>query len=145
MTSFKIDQLLILDLRDDFIMNEKQKLYDFLGKDPVKAFYLGIYVNKWFNLLEKKQQYLHSKLLRHNQEEVQKYSDQIKYWTTEFSNSPSEEVELCELSEYIFNHIIWDQKNEKEDQIKVALFLGMIVGKQMDLDDEDLIYNINEK
>ena len=71
--SFTVNPLFVLDLRDDFLMNNSKKLYEFIGKDPVKAFHLGVHVSKWFDLLDKKQQYLHSKLLRHNQEEIESY------------------------------------------------------------------------
>ena len=99
--SFTVNPLFVLDLRDDFLMNNSKKLYEFIGKDPVKAFHLGVHVSKWFDLLDKKQQYLHSKLLRHNQEEIESYMDQLKYWTEAFPNSSKDDqINMIELSEY---------------------------------------------
>lgn len=144
MISFGINSLLILDLRDDFIMNDKLKLYEFLGEDPVKAFHLGVHVVKWFELLDKGQQYLHAKSLRHNQEEVEPYIEQIKYWTSSFPHaSDKDEINTIELSEYIFDNLIWDKENEEKDKVKVALFLGMIVGQNANSSDEELLYNVH--
>ena len=50
---------------------------------------------------------------------------------------------MIELSEYVFNNMIWNPDTEEIDQIKVALFLGMIVGKNSNLDDEQLLYSIH--
>lgn len=143
MVSFAVNSLFVLDLRDDFLMNNDSKLYEFLGKDPVKAFHLGIRVSKWFDLLDKKQQYLHSKSLRHNSEDVKKYVDQITYWAKKFPE-PSDDgnVNTIMLSEYVFNNLIWDE-DEEIDKVKVALFLGMIVGKDSSLSDEELIFSIH--
>ena len=141
MTSFAVNPLFVLDLRDDFLMNNSQKLYEFIGEDPVKAFHLGIYVVKWFELLDKKQQYLHSKLLRHNQEEIEPYMDQLQYRTEQFPHtSKDDQVDMIEMSEYVFNNMVI---NSEEDKVKVALFLGMIVGKNSNLDDEQTLYNVH--
>ena len=140
--SFTVNPLFVLDLRDDFLMNNSKKLYEFIGKDPVKAFHLGVHVAKWFDLLDKKQQYLHSKLLRHNQEEIEPYIDQLKHWAEAFPHSSKDDqINMIELSEYVFNNMIWN--DEETDQIKVALFLGMIVGKNSNLDDEQFLYNVH--
>ena len=140
--SFTVNPLFVLDLRDDFLMNNSKKLYEFIGRDPVKAFHLGVHVSKWFDLLDKKQQYLHSKLLRHNQEEIESYMDQLKHWTEAFpSSSKDDQINMIELSEYVFNNMIWS--GEEMDKIKVALFLGMIVGKNSNLDDEQVLYNVH--
>lgn len=144
MISFTVSPLFVLDLRDDFIMNSSKKLYEFLGKDPVKAFHLGIYVTKWFDSLDKKQMYLHSKSLRHVQEDIEPYMDQMKHWTEAFPHASKEDqINMIELSEYVFNNMIWNPDTEEIDQIKVALFLGMIVGKNSNLDDEQLLYSIH--
>lgn len=143
-TSFTVNNLFVLDLRDDFLMNDSKKLYDFIGKDPVKAFHLGIHVSKWFELLDKKQQYLHSKLLRHNQEDVESYMEQLKHWTEVFPHSSKDDqIDMIKLSEYVFNNIIWDLEDEDGDQVKVALFLGIIVGKNSKLEDEQALYSVH--
>ena len=144
MISFKVNTLFILDLRDDFLMNTSKKLYDFIGLDFVKAFHLGIHVTKWFDSLDRNQQYLHSKSLRHNQEDIQQYVDQMKYWSKIFPHSlDDEQIDTIELSEYIFNNIIWISSDVEKDQIKVALFLGMVIGKNTNIDDEQLLYSIH--
>jgi len=123
-------------------MNSSKELYEFLGKDPVKALYLGIYVTKWFELLDKKQMYLYSKSLRHNQEEIESYLDQMKHWASEFPNF-SKEVDAVKLSEFVFNNIVWNQDTEELDKVKVALFLGMGIGKNADLSDEKLLFSVH--
>lgn len=142
MISFIVDTLFVLDLRDDFIMNENDKLYDFIGLDPVKAFHLGIRVQKWFDLLDKKQQYLHSKLLRHNKESIEQYSDQIKYWTNQF---PSEEgqVDMIEMSEYLMDKIVWNSETEEQDKVRVALFLGMLIGQTNPDEEDELLFGVH--
>ena len=39
--------------------------------------------------------------------------------------------------------MIWNSETEELDQVKVALFLGMIVGQNSNLDDEQLLYSIH--
>lgn len=122
-------------------MNTSLKLYEFLSKDPLKAFHLGVHVSKWFEHLDKKQMYLHSKLLRHNQEEIEPYREQMKYWTEKFPHE-DDQINMIELSEYVFNNLIWNPDTEEIDKVKVALFLGMIVGQNSNLDDEQLLFSI---
>ncbi len=142
MISFTVNPLFVLDLRDDFLMNNSKKLYDFIDKDPIKAFHLGIHVAKWFELLDRKQQYLHSKSLRHNQEDVEPYMDQLKHWSEAFPHSSKDDqIDMIELSEYVFNNMIWNDR--ETDSVKVALFLGMIVGKNSNLDNEQFLYNVH--
>lgn len=143
MISFSVSPIYVLDLRDDFIMNSKKKLYRFLGRDPIKAFHLGVHVVKWFELLDRNQQYLHSKSLRHLQEDVGSYLEQMKYWTDKFNSGDDEEINMMELSDYVYNNMIWNDETEEQDKVRVALFLGMIVGKNSNLDDEVLLYNIH--
>lgn len=70
--------------------------------------------------------------------------DQLKHWTEAFPHaSNDDQINMIELSEYIFNNTIWDLETEEADQVKVALFLGMIVGKNSNLDDEQFLYNIH--
>lgn len=128
--TFGVNQLYTMDLRDDFIMNYDKELYEFIDGDPVKAYHLGMYVTKWFDELSRDQQYLHSRDLRHINEETRSYSEQIQYWSKKFPSDDEQEVDLLEMCEYIYNNIIWLNDNY-EDQIKVALFLGMITGQNM--------------
>lgn len=133
---FNVDILFILDLRDDFVMNETQTLYEFLGKDYVKAFHLGMRIAHWFSLLDKKQQYLYTKPMRHNKEEIEEYKDQIKFWIFKFPKE-SENVNVLELSEFVFENLIWNPDTEDIDKVKVALFLGTLTGKDADFTEED--------
>ena len=61
MISFAVDPRFIQDLEDDFMVNKDQTLYEFIGKDPIRAFYLGYNINKWFEHLDKYQKYLYYK------------------------------------------------------------------------------------
>ena len=70
--------------------------------------------------------------------------DQMKHWTETFPHSSKDDqVNMLELSEYVFNNMIWNSETEELDQVKVALFLGMIVGQNSNLDDEQLLYSIH--
>lgn len=141
--TFSVDSLFLSDLKDDFVINDKHNLYEFLNKDPVKAFHLGVYINKWFYILDMKQKYLHSKFLRHNYEDIECYIDQIKHWTQAFPcSSEKDQINVIELAEYIFKNIIWNKETEDIDKVKVALFLGMIAGKDSTLNEEELVYSV---
>ena len=130
MISFKVDSNYIQDLEDDFVINEDKTLYEFIGNDPVRAFYLGLYISKWFSSIDRKQRYLYSKQARHNSDDIKKYQDQIKFWNEKFPKSG--EVDLVELSEYLINNMFWDEETEEEDIIKMAFFLGNLIYKQQD-------------
>ncbi len=129
MISFVVDPYYTQDLRDDVIMNEEKKMYDFIGNDPVKAFYLGYNLEEWFPELEKDQKYLYSKDARHNKDDLEKYQNQIDYWIKQYSK-PEDEVNLCQLAEYVMNNMIYDPDTEKSDTIKLAFFFGNLIQKQ---------------
>lgn len=141
MISFDVDTTFVLDLKDDFIMNETKNLYDFIEKNPIKAFYLGMYVNKWFEILDRKQQYLYSKQLRHNKDNINYYLEQIKYWSTKFT---SPEVDMIHMSEFIYNNIIWNPDTEDIDKLKVALFLGMAVSQSSNIEELEGSFKVQE-
>lgn len=135
---FNVDELFVLDLQDDFVMNYDKDLYEFINGDPVKAFYLGWHIEEWFKLLEKDQKYLHSKLVRHNNIDCKPYNKQIDYWVNKFTKgNPEAEIDLLDLSEYIYNNMFWDDKTEDIDKMKVAFFLGGIVGKNVIKEEEN--------
>lgn len=129
-----VDTIYTLDLKDDFLMNEDKDLYQLIDKDPVRAFHLGINICDWLNLLESKQKFLYSKQIRHNRDELEKYMDQMKFWTKKFSND--DEVELVELSEYILNNMFWDKETEESDKVKMAFFFGQSLKAQIDKQNE---------
>lgn len=131
-----IDANFIEDLKDDFLNNEEEDLYEFIDGDPVKSFYLGLHINRWFNLLDKKQKYLHSKLIRHNKDDLEKYQDQIQYWTQQYSSGKDEEVDLSKLSEYMLNNMFYDPETEDTDIIKMAFFFGYLIANRTDEDEE---------
>lgn len=82
-------------------------------------------------------------MLRHNHEGVEDYREQMKYWAQLFPHSSDEdEVNTVEMSEYIFNNMIWNDDTEEIDRIRVALFLGMVTGKNAEID-EELIYGVH--
>lgn len=119
----------IVDLKEDFAMNDSKDLYQFIDGDPVKAFHLGANVKEWFETLDQKKQYLYSKQLRHNKDDLEKYKEQIKFWAERFSE---EESDLLELSEFILNNMFWDEKNEELDRVKLSLFFGQSFRFQID-------------
>ncbi len=63
MISFAVDPRFIQDLEDDFMVNETLTLYEFIGKDPIRAFYLGYNLTKWFkDIIEIRGIYILNKL-----------------------------------------------------------------------------------
>jgi hypothetical protein len=129
MISFSVDSRYTQDLEDDFVMNEDLTLYEFLEKDPVKAFYLGLNIKKWSDYLDKKQKYLYSKQVRHNSDDIQVYQDQIEFWANRFNSSDSEQINMVELAEYILNNLFYNRKTETQDKVKLAFFFGNTVAK----------------
>lgn len=149
MISFAVDSRYVLDLEDDFVMNETLTLYEFIGKDPVRAFYLGHNLHKWFKNIDKKQKYLYSKQARHNKDDLEKYQSQIEYWSEKFPGE--EDVSMIELAEFIINNMFWEEKTEELDKVKLAFFFGMAVantqeeiksdGDSSKSNDRDLVYD----
>lgn len=137
MISFDINTVYLQDLKDDFLTNEDQDLYEFIDYDPVKAFCLGLKVEEWFEKLESKQKYLYSKQIRHVKDNLTKYSDQIKYWSKQYPDKDNDEIDLVNLSEYIFNNMFWDQETEELDMVNLAFFFGSTVHSQQKKDEFD--------
>jgi hypothetical protein len=133
----KIHPIDILDIRDDFLMNYDYELYDFIDDIPEIAFYIGLYIKKWFPLLEPSQRYLHSKSLRHVQLEISKYKDQIKFWTEQYPSNDSE-VDIIDISNYILNNVMLD---EEMDIIPLSLYLGLIMSANK-VPEEELLFNV---
>ena len=107
-------------------MNEDLTLYEFIDNDPVKAFYLGYNISKWFQHLDKKQKYLYSKQVRHNKDDLEKYQTQIEFWTNKYV-SPEPETNIAMLAEYIINNMFWEEETEDLDKVKLAFFFGDII------------------
>lgn len=119
MISLKIDHNYIPDLHDDVFCNYDEHLYKFLNNDPVRAFYFGSCIKKWFKELDQSRQMLYSKELRHCTDNLSNYKNQIEFWNKKFSNE--EEIDIIEFSEYLLNNMFW---NKESDIIDMALFLG---------------------
>lgn len=113
----------IYDLKDDFIMNDKKDLYQFINGDLVKAFYLGINIDDWFQDLPNEKKYLYSKQIRHNKDNLEKYQKQLEFWTSKFP-SKTDKIDLVDLSEYILNNMIYE---DNSDEINLAFSLGKLV------------------
>lgn len=144
MISLSVDSRYIADLEDDFVMNEDLTLYEFIGNDPVKAFYLGYKITKWFEYLDKSQKYLYSKEARHNRDSLEKYQEQINFWTSKYKSSG--EVDLICLSEYIINNMFYDEETEDLDRVKLAFFFGdIIASKEKELSSVKPILQIDSK
>lgn len=119
MINLKVNNKYFGDLHDDIFCNYTEHLYKFLNEDPVKAFYFGSFINKWFKELDQDRQMLYSKELRHSDDDLEKYKAQIEFWSKKYSND--EEIDLIDFSEYLLNNMFWDKKS---DIINMALFLG---------------------
>lgn len=134
MISFAVDPRFVQDLEDDFMVNEDLTLYEFIGKDPIRAFYLGHNITKWFKDINRNQRYLYSKQARHNNDDLEKYQDQIEYWTKKF---PKEgEISMAELAEFIINNMFWEEKTEELDRVKLAFFFGDTIAKAQEQEEE---------
>lgn len=134
MISFAVDPRFVQDLEDDFMVNEDLTLYEFIGKDPVRAFYLGHNITKWFKDINRKQRYLYSKQARHNNDDLEKYQNQIEYWTRKF---PKEgEISMAELAEFVINNMFWEEKTEELDRVKLAFFFGDAIAKAQEQEEE---------
>lgn len=128
MVNLEVTEIFVQDLEDDFVMNDELDLYEFIGSDPVKAFYLGMNIKDWFQKLEKEQKYLYSKQIRHNKEDLEKYQDQVQFWLNRQKGN-EEEVNICEMTEYVLNNMFWDEDTEELDKIKMAFFFGQLAQK----------------
>lgn len=134
MISFAVDPRFVQDLEDDFMVNEDLTLYEFIGKDPVRAFYLGHNIIKWLKDINRNQRYLYSKQARHNNDDLEKYQDQIEYWTRKF---PKEgEISMAELAEFVINNMFWEEKTEELDRVKLAFFFGDAIAKAQEQEEE---------
>lgn len=131
MIDLKVDNKYLGDLHDDIFCNYTEHLYKFLNNDPVKAFYFGSLIKKWFKDLDQDRQMLYSKELRHCDDDLEKYKEQILFWSNKYSDS--EEIDLVDFSEYLLNNMFWDKES---DIINMALFLGSKV--KIPFNDEDI-------
>lgn len=134
MISFAVDPRFVQDLEDDFMVNEDLTLYEFIGKDPVRAFYLGYNLAKWFKDINRNQRYLYSKQARHNKDDLEKYESQIEFWSRKFPKKG--EISMVELAEYIINNMFWEEKTEDIDRVKLAFFFGDTIATSQSAEEE---------
>ena len=110
-------------------MNEDRDLYKFINNDPVRAFYLGYNITKWFDYIDKKQKYLYSKQARHNKDDLEKYQKQIEFWANKYK-SPESEINMSTLAEFIINNMFWEEGTEDLDRVKLAFFFGNTIAEK---------------
>lgn len=134
MISFAVDPRFVQDLEDDFMVNEDLTLYEFIGKDPVRAFYLGYNLAKWFKDINRNKRYLYSKQARHNKDDLEKYESQIEFWSRKFPKKG--EISMVELAEYIINNMFWEEKTEDIDRVKLAFFFGDTIATSQSAEEE---------
>jgi hypothetical protein len=137
MIDLTVDTNYVLDLQDDIMMNEEKNLYEFIGNDPVKAFYLGYKMHEFFPQLDAEQQYLYSKQIRHNSDSLDKYKEQISFWIKKFNPDETKEVDLCDLSENVLNNMFWDPETEDLDKVKLAFYFGNMIAEHGNNSDMD--------
>lgn len=116
------------------MVNEDLTLYEFIGKDPVRAFYLGYNLAKWFKDINRNQRYLYSKQTRHNKDDLEKYESQIEFWSRKFPKKG--EISMVELAEYIINNMFWEEKTEDIDRVKLAFFFGDTIATSQSAEEE---------
>lgn len=119
MLSLNVDTNYRLDLQDDIYSNYTLNLYEFIGDDPVRAFYFGGLIKKIFPELGQERQLLYSKQLRHSSDDLSKYKTQFDFWASKFPKD--NEIDMIEFSEYLLNNMFYDKES---DIINLALFLG---------------------
>lgn len=139
--SLAVDEFFVADLEDDFMMNETLNLYEFIGKDPARAFYLGLYITDWFKGITKSQRYLYSKQARHNKEVAIKYSKQLDFWYNKFPGENDAELKMVKLAEFVLSNMFWDEGQEDIDRIKLAFFFGDAINQAVEQEDK----NVEEK
>lgn len=137
MISFAVDPRFIQDLEDDFMVNRDQTMYQFIGRDPIRAFYLGLHIQEWFEGIDRDQRYLYSKQARHNKDDLQKYQNQISFWGEKFPSQDGE-VNMAELAEFIYNNMFWDEETEETDKIKLAFFFGDMIANQQNAAEKEI-------
>ena len=137
MISFAVDPRFIQDLEDDFMVNRDKTMYQFIGRDPIRAFYLGLHIQEWFEGIDRDQRYLYSKQARHNKDDLQKYQNQISFWGEKFPSQDGE-VNMAELAEFIYNNMFWDEETEETDKIKLAFFFGDMIANQQNTAEKEI-------
>lgn len=124
MINLNVSKIYLLDLADDISANVSLDLYELIGKDAVKAFAFGLLIEKIWNSLDKMQQLLYSKQLRHIGDSLINYKDQLKFWNERFTKLSGEEVTLIDYSQYLLNNFFFHEETKDKDIINLALYLG---------------------
>lgn len=143
MISFAVDPRFVQDLEDDFMVNEDLTLYEFIDGDPIRAFYLGLNISKWFKDISRNQRYLYSKQARHNKDDLEKYSTQIEFWSKKFPETG--EIDLVKLAEFIINRMFWEEKTEIIDKVKMAFFFGDAIFTKQEEEQRDNTVDLSKK
>jgi hypothetical protein len=126
--NIEVDQNYIADLHDDFFMNKNKDLYQFINDDLTTAFFLGVNVETWFKEIDKEQQYLVSKQIRHNKDFVVPYEEQINYWIQHYRG----EDNVYKLAKYVIENLFY---TSEEDKVKIAFYFGQVTSAAISKED----------
>lgn len=136
--NIEVDQNYIADLHDDFFMNKNKDLYQFINDDLTTAFFLGVNVETWFKEIDKEQQYLVSKQIRHNKDFVVPYEEQINYWIQNYRG----EDNVYALAKYVIENLFY---TSEEDKVKIAFYFGQVtsaaINKEEDMKKTKSLWN----
>lgn len=120
MINLTIGPFYLDDLHDDVMMNTDLNLFEFIDNDPIKAFYMGYKLQEWFEELSVEQKYLYSKQARHIKDGMDKYKEQVNFWSNKYHDN-EEDVSIVDYTEYMLNNMFWE---DDEDKIRFAFFFG---------------------
>lgn len=122
----------VADLHDEFLVNTEQEFWEFINEEIDTAYYLGMHFDKWFKeLKDLDKQFLYSISARHCNDDLDKYQDQVSFWSKKYTNKiDSNEVDMVDMSEFILNHIIF-QPEDEDLIINLAFMLGKVTGKEL--------------
>lgn len=119
-----VTELYIQDLLDDILDNEDKHLYQFVGHDCKKAFFLTMYIEEWQSYLEPYQMRLYSREIRHAPLEMIDYHKQFDYWSSKYyEKNKDKEVSITDYPEYILNH--WISTNDEDPKVKINLAITL--------------------
>lgn len=120
----KVSNIYIQDLLDDMLDNDSKHLYQFVGHDCKKAFFLTMYIEEWQSYLEPFQMRLYSREIRHAPLELEPYQKQFDYWSSKYYNdNKDKEVLITDYPQYILNN--WISTSDEDPKVKINLAITL--------------------
>lgn len=121
-----VTQVYVENLLDDMLDNTERHLYEFVGGDYCKAFFITLNFQDWEKYLEPYQVRLYSREIRNAPELFTPYESQYNYWSKKYyETNKNKQVLITDFPQYVLSNWIPSKNEDKKVKVTLAIVLAL--------------------